>query len=77
MERFSVCKNPQCRFVLDRGGSRDSAENQQFLKECPACGSGWSSACPFCNQSLDISFVAGLPISACCRRRPRAEARAA
>jgi hypothetical protein len=36
MERFMVCDNPGCRFILDRrinGKSRDSA--QLVLKKCP------------------------------------------
>jgi len=53
MERFMVCDNPGCRFILDRrinGKSLDGA--QLVLKKCPACGGDWSAACPSCNQPL-------------------------
>jgi hypothetical protein len=60
MERYSICKNPSCRFVLDRRVKGESLEISQYLKKCPACGAGWSSACPFCNRALTINFVGGL-----------------
>lgn len=39
MERFLVCKNLKCHFVLDRrinGQSVDGAHH--ILEKCPACG---------------------------------------
>jgi hypothetical protein len=77
MNRFSICKNPRCRFVLDRGVNGESLENPQFLKKCPVCGSGWSSTCPSCNGALTITFVGGLPHYACCGQKVHAEAKAA
>lgn len=78
MERFLVCNNPKCHFILDRrlnGRSLDGA--QLILKKCPACGGGWSSTCPSCSQALVMKWVGGLPKSACCDHKPRAAARAA
>jgi hypothetical protein len=78
MERFLICSNPKCHFVLDRrinGGSSDGA--QLILKKCPACGGGWSSTCPSCAHALAVKLVAGLPQSVCCDRKLAARARAA
>jgi hypothetical protein len=78
MERFLVCNNPSCHFVLDRrvnGKSLDGA--QLILKKCPACGGDWSATCPSCAQSLAVKVVAGLPHSVCCDRKQVASARAA
>ena len=78
MERYLICENPNCRFVLDRrinGKSLDGA--QLLLKRCPACGGGWSSTCPTCSLELAIKLVGGLPHTVCCERKPTAKARAA
>jgi hypothetical protein len=78
MNHFLVCENPDCRFILDRrvnGGSLDGV--RKIVKECPACGSNWSSLCPFCDRALTVNCVRGLPHAACCGRRLCAEARAA
>jgi len=78
MERFLICNNPKCHFVLDRrinGKSLDGA--QLILKRCPACGGAWSSTCPSCAQNLAVKLVDGLPHSVCCDRKPPASARAA
>jgi hypothetical protein len=78
MERFLVCNNPSCHFVLDRrvnGKSQDGA--QLILKKCPACGGNWSATCPSCAHSLAVKLVAGLPHAVCCDRKPHADARAA
>ncbi len=78
MERFLVCDNPKCRFVLDRrinGKFVDGAH--LILKKCPACGGGWSSTCPSCTQALAVKLVGGLPYSVCCNHKPAAAARAA
>ena len=77
MERFLICKNSKCRFVLDRrinGKSLDGAH--LLLMECPACGGAWSTTCPSCAQALAVKMVDGLPHSVCCDRKP-ASARAA
>jgi hypothetical protein len=78
MERFLICNNPTCHFILDRrinGKSQDGA--QLILKKCPACGGDWSSTCPSCAQPLAMKMVGGLPRSVCCDRKPDAGARAA
>lgn len=78
MERFVVCNNPSCRFILDRridGKSLDGA--QLILKKCPACGGDWSLTCPACSQALATKVVGGLPHSVCCEGKPNAKARAA
>jgi hypothetical protein len=74
MPRFLICINPDCRFVLDRrlnGASLDGV--QKILKTCPACHTDWSSLCPFCDHTLDVTFVAGRPVSACCGHTLRPE----
>lgn len=78
MERFLVCNNRKCRFILDRridGRSQDAAE--LILKTCPACGGDWSSKCPSCSQAVAIRLIGGLPQYVCCDRKPSAAARAA
>ena len=78
MERFVICNNASCHFVLDRrvnGKSPDGA--QLILRKCPACGGDWSSICPSCAKSLAVKLVAGLPHSVCCNRKQVANVRAA
>jgi len=78
MERFLVCKNPKCHFVLDRrinGQSVDGAHH--ILRKCPACGGAWSSNCPSCGQPLDMRLVGGIPQSVCCTGKTHTRARAA
>jgi hypothetical protein len=77
MDLFSICKNPRCRFVLDRRVLVELREDPQSLSNCPVCGDDWSSSCPFCGQALTVNFVDGLPHSACCGHKLRAEVRAA
>jgi hypothetical protein len=77
MDRFSICKNPRCRFVLDRRVLVELQKNPQSLSKCPACGDPWSSTCPFCGRALTINFVRELPHTACCGQRLRARAKAA
>jgi len=77
MARFLVCNNPSCRFILDRrlnGASLDGVH--EIVKLCPACGSDWSSSCPFCDHPLSVDFIGGLPRSACCEHKLRPEAQA-
>ena len=78
MERFLICSNPKCHFVLDRrinGKSLDGA--QLILKRCPARGGEWSSTCLSCTQALAVKFMDGLPHSVYWDRKPPANARAA
>lgn len=78
MYKYLVCCNPECRFILDRRVNGTSLDGvQKILKTCPACGSDWSSSCPYCGQALAVNFVDGLPHSACCGHKLRAEVRAA
>ena len=77
MERFSICKNPRCRFVLDRRVLGELQKNPPSLSSCPACGDAWSSKCPFCDRDLTINFVGGLCHTACCGQKMRSEAKAA
>jgi hypothetical protein len=74
MERFLICNNPKCHFVLDRrinGKSFDGAH--LMLKKCPDCGGDWGSACPSCARPLAMKLVAGLPQSTCdCKADVRA-----
>jgi hypothetical protein len=78
MNHFLVCENPECRFILDRRINGESLDGVRgILKKCPACGCDWSSSCPFCDQTLAVSFIAGLPRSACCGHQLRGEVKAA
>jgi hypothetical protein len=74
MDSSLICENPACRFVLDGRVRGKSAEGlQSVVRNCPACGHGWSSLCPFCERVLTVRFVGGLPRSACCGRKLRPE----
>ena len=76
MERFLICNNSKCHFVLDRridGKSLNGAH--LMLKKCPDCGGDWSSTCPSCARPLAMKLVEGLPQSKCCDRK--ADVRAA
>jgi hypothetical protein len=78
MERYVICENRKCRFILDsrvNGKSLDSA--RLLINKCPACGGSWSSTCPACRLPLAITLVGGLPHTVCCDRKPLAKARAA
>lgn len=78
MSHFFICKNEHCRFVLDRHVNGQSLPlSPSILKECPACGSPWSSTCPLCGHALAIRLIGGLPHTACCGRTLHAEAQAA
>jgi hypothetical protein len=78
MERFLICNNLKCHFVLDRRINGQSPDGAQFiLRKCPACGGDWSPTCPSCAQALAMKMEGGLPHSACCNRKPDAGARAA
>jgi hypothetical protein len=78
MNNFLVCENPVCRFILDRRINGEFLDGvQHFLGQCPECGSGWSSTCPFCGVAFTVKFVDGLPQSACCSRRLYPQAHAA
>jgi hypothetical protein len=69
MDSHLICNNPGCRFILDRrinGASLDGVRN--IVKQCPECGSDWSSLCPFCERPLGVRFLTGLPHSVCCGR---------
>jgi predicted amidophosphoribosyltransferase len=77
MNHFLVCKNPACRFVLDRRIDGKSFDSLQLLKKCPDCGGDWSSSCPRCGQALAMKMVDGLPYASCCGQKLRARARAA
>jgi hypothetical protein len=78
MHNSLVCQNPACRFVLDgRVRGRSVEELRSLVQNCPACGQGWSSACPFCERDLAVRFVGRLPRTACCGRKLRPEESAA
>jgi predicted nucleic acid-binding Zn ribbon protein len=70
MDRFLICDNSKCRFMLDRrinGRSLDGL--QHMVRQCPSCGGSWSSTCPSCGQALAVKLVGGLPHSVCCDRK--------
>jgi hypothetical protein len=77
MERFLVCDNSKCRFILDnRINGRGSDRSQFMLKHCPECGGNWSSSCPSCSREIALKFVGGLPHFTCCDGTAQAKAKA-
>ena len=46
MDRFSICKNPRCRFVLDRSVLGQLQKNPPSLSNCPASEGTWPNARP-------------------------------
>jgi DNA-directed RNA polymerase subunit RPC12/RpoP len=43
--------------VLDlREDGRVMPRSELILNECPECGSRWSSACPFCGKTLEVTW---------------------
>jgi hypothetical protein len=78
MNHYSICENPQCRLVLDRDiDGKTPSDAHLLLKQCPCCGSAWSSICPFCSQGLTIKIVNDLPQFSCCGHTLGMEAKAA
>jgi hypothetical protein len=78
MHNSLVCQNPACRFVLDgRVRGRSEEELRSVVPNCPTCGQGWSSVCPFCERVLAVRFLRGMPRTACCARKLRPEELAA
>lgn len=78
MHSHLICKNPGCRFILDRRINGESLDGvRKIVKQCPECGNDWSSVCPFCERPLGVAFLNELPHSACCERKLRAEVLAA
>jgi hypothetical protein len=74
VDKYLVCSNTGCRFILDRRVNGTSLDGvQKILKTCPACSSDWSISCPYCAQALTVHFIHGLPHSACCGHKIRAE----
>ncbi len=58
MERFLICKNPLCRFVIDLRTKENQVVqlSDLIISQCPDCGREWSSRCPFCLQALDVTW---------------------
>jgi DNA-directed RNA polymerase subunit RPC12/RpoP len=74
MPRYLICNNPRCRFVLDLQISGKALRRSRVpLSECPECGSGWSTSCPFCAQPLNLAWHDQRPHCAHCSRRFLAE----
>ena len=74
MEKILVCSNSRCRFVLDlRECDRVLRRSDLPIKECPECGSEWSSTCPFCARVLSLAWPHALPHCANCQRVLRPE----
>jgi len=75
MNRFLVCANAKCCFVLDRRINGSSLNRlQQVLTKCPACGSQWSSNCPSCGEALTVKSVAGRLRRVCCSTKAHSRA---
>jgi len=70
IESFLICINPKCHMVIDlRESGTVLPRSELMLNECPECGSGWSSCCPFCNTRLSVSWLAGTMRCSSCHRR--------
>jgi hypothetical protein len=70
MPDFLVCGNSCCRFVLDLQEAQDSLlGSEPFLKNCPECGSEWSTACPSCARPVSVTWRGHRALCAHCRRQ--------
>jgi len=70
MESFLICVNPKCHMVIDlRESGNALPRSQLILNECPECGSGWSTHCPFCNNELSVYWRAGIIRCLSCNRQ--------
>ena len=73
MESFLICENPQCHMILDlRKSGGVLLRWATTISACPECGSRWSRKCPFCSESLEVAWQAGLPHCSSCHERLRA-----
>lgn len=61
MNMLVVCQNAKCRFLLYTGNQQDGFRPELPLKNCPECGSAWSTRCPHCNALLEATVRVGLP----------------
>jgi hypothetical protein len=68
MERFLICKNPLCHFVIDLRTKENQVVqlSDLIINQCPDCGREWSSRCPFCLQTLDVMWRETSPICSHC-----------
>jgi len=75
MERFLICKNPVCLFLIDlrEKDNRILRRPDLFIDECPECGREWSSQCPFCFRSLDVVWREQLPRCSHCLKELKAQ----
>ena len=77
MERYLICENPRCRFVLDLGELRLNGavppRLKPLLSKCPDCGRPWSGKCPFCVQPLEVAWHSDLPHCSHCRGKLQAQ----
>jgi hypothetical protein len=72
-----ICKNPRCRFILDRRIDGKSLDNARVLKKCPAGAGDWTSICPCCGQALAVKLIDELPYPSFCGQKLSAKAQAA
>jgi hypothetical protein len=78
MESFLICENPTCHMVLDlRENGHVLPRSEIILNECPECGNGWSSKCPFCSKRLEVELRGGIPHCLRCSRKLQARRRTA
>ena len=73
MNRYLICENAACYFVLEVSSQeRQAIRRQPILTACPECGSNFGATCPFSGRLLLVQWLGGLPHCACCRRRLQA-----
>jgi len=77
LEEFLICKNRECRFLVSlRDGSKLLRPGDIIFSACPECGHEWSGRCPFCLQSLKITWERKIPCCAHCQKPLKPEVRA-
>lgn len=65
MNILLVCQNSKCRFLFDAGKKQNGLSSDLPIKHCPECGSAWSTRCPYCKSSLEVTLRSGRP-PVCC-----------
>jgi hypothetical protein len=74
LEKYLICENPQCRFVISlRENNRFVQRSELILSACPECNSRWSGHCPFCFQTLEVVWQNKYPCCSHCAQPLRAD----
>jgi hypothetical protein len=69
LEEFLICKNRKCRFLVSlRADNKLLSRAELIFSACPECNDEWSGRCPFCVQTLDVTWQSEIPSCSHCRR---------